>query len=303
MCTLSEMSTAGDVRITVTPLRRGPVRSRGGGLALIVLSPFIAFAILGLAELHRQQRGDGRFLVFGAIFGLAAGTWAVTTGLRMRLRDGWDVLRRDPRPPVIFLRPFLEDERVRYNSPVGKRIGADVPKADAVGKVTTEPKIGRTLRSIGPFVAVGKPGQWLASFGAARIYLDDHEWQDTVAFLTAKAMAIVLQPDERGTLWELELTVQRVDPRRILMLVPNAGLRPLGFERVRRLTGQVLPVPLPANIACDAFMFDERWIPRALQFGKKPQSALREFIDQVRQLTIPQEQIDAFADFVGTIRR
>jgi hypothetical protein len=193
---------------------------------------------------------------------------------------------------------------MQYDSPVGKRLGADVPTASRVGRATVEPKIGPTLRSIGPFVAVGKPGEWLAPFGAARLYLDEHQWQDIVAFLIAHAMAIVLQPDvSPGTCWELESAVRFVDPRRILMLVPNSGVRPLGFQRICWLTKQVLPVPLPADLACDAFMFDERWVPLALQFGKKPESALQRFIEQVRQLTFPQEQRDAFAAFVEAIRR
>ncbi len=303
----------GDVRISVTPIgeqtiadrgRRGPVRSRLRGLAWIMASPFVALAFVAVGEwAHEASRRPG-FFAYGVVFGLLAGVGCVKRGLRMRLRDGWEVLRRDRRPPVIFLRPFSEDERIHHKSPVGAHLGAEVPTSKSERKATAEPKIGRTLRSIGPFVAVGKPGERLAPFGAARLYLDDHEWQDIVAFLIVHAMAVVLQPDDSpGAVWELKAAVQHVDPRRILMLVPNSGLRPLGFVRIRWLTGQVLPVPLPEDVACDAFMFDEHWVPRGLQFGKKPQLALRAFVEQVRQLTFPQEKRDAFAAFIGAIRR
>jgi hypothetical protein len=295
MATLIKALTATERR------RRGPLRSPLGGLALIVASPLVALAFVGLVV---ELIDNMNLIIIGACLAFGVGAWGVNAGRRMRLPDGWEQLRRDPRSPVIFLRPFREDERMTYDSPVGKHLGADVPAASAAGSATAEPKIGPTLRAIGPFVAVGKPGEWLAPFGAARLYLDDHQWHDTVAFLVVHAMAIVLQPDvSPGTSWELQLAVRHVDPRRLLMLVPNSALRPLGFQRVRWLTGQVLPVPLPEDVACDAFMFDERWVARALQFGKKPQLALRPFVEQVRQLTLPQEHSDAFAAFVKTVRR
>ncbi len=295
------MPTAVEALASAVPNRSGAIRSRLGGALLIAVSPVLALLFFALLL---EFISNVNFIFLGGVLALCGAGLGIDAGRRMRLLDGWDELKRDPRPPVIFLRPFREDDRKEYSSPVGTRLGADVPAAGKVKSVTPEPKIAQALRLIGPFVAVGKPGEWLAPFGAARLYLDNEHWQDIVAFLIAHAMAVVLQPDvSPGTCWELEAAVRFVDPRRIVMLVPNSGIRPLGFERIRWLTGQVLPVQLPEGVACDAFVFDEHWSPLPLQFANRPDLAVSGFIAQVRGLKFEQERRDAFAAFVHAVRR
>jgi len=272
-------------------------------------------------------------MILGVCFTVLAGIRGVDTGRRMRLRDGWEELQRDPRPPVIFLRPFREDRRTISNGPIGPQKGADVPAAAAEGRATIEPQIGSALRAIGPFVAVGQPGEWLAPFGADRLYVDEDDWRSTVALLIENSGAIVIQPDATpSTYSELMFVARHVDPQRILMLVPNPALRPLGFERVRRLAGSLLPVPLPQSCTpCDAFIFDRDWNPRPLLFGRdwRPaflsrlepsigpflnltlnwllfgrdwQASLDEFVRQVRHLPVSREQSDAFSTFIQFVR-
>jgi hypothetical protein len=278
-------------------IRGGPLRSRVVGTLLVIASPIAAAVLFLLLSIHLDKLDFGVVLL-GGLFAYVGGKAAVDAGRRMRQLDGWDELRRDPRPPVIFLRPFFEDVRKHYGFPVGRKIGGQSENYRSES-TAPEPKIAPALRSIGPFIAVGAPGEWLAPIGAARLYLDDDQWKSAVEFLVAHAMAIVLQPDATpGTSWELEAAVKQADPRRILLLVPNLDVRPLGFKRVRWLCGRFLPVPLP-DAAYDAVTFDERWSPHPLQFGKKPQLALRPFIERVRQLNFDQEKKQAFAAFVN----
>ena len=51
---------------------------------------------------------------------------------------------------------------------------------------TYEERLARTLRKVGPFVAVGDPTERLPLLGAARMYAADEEWQETVDELTAR---------------------------------------------------------------------------------------------------------------------
>lgn len=296
------MSTQIEPVSAITPVQRGPLRSRLGGLALILASLLGAFMIVVLTIAFADR---SNLLILGMILAFWVGYAGTNAGRRMRLHDGWEELQRDPRPPIVFLRPFQEDSRSKYNAPLGRYVGADVPTPTAKGKATAEPKIGPVLRRVGPFIAVGKPGERLAPFGAARLYLDQNNWRDAVRFLVDHAAAIVLQPDMTpSTCWELEFVAHEVDPRRILMLVPNPALRPLGYDRVRWLAGQVLPRPLPEDYgACDAFIFDARWTARPLVFGRNPRKALAPFIQQVQQVPILLEKRDALATFVRAVRR
>jgi hypothetical protein len=146
------------------------------------------------------------------------------------------------------------------------------------------------MRQIGPFLAVGKPGERLAPLGAARLYVHDDEWQQTVVSLVEKAAAVVLQPEmSRGAVWEVELVGQKVDPRRLLLLVPNPGLRPLAFARVRVLTAELLRIALPGDCqSCEAFMFDQDRKPVPLSLKRRPGRSLMPFVRQVQQLGSPE---------------
>ena len=47
--------------------------------------------------------------------------------------------------------------------------------------ITHEQRLARTLRKVGPFVAVGDPTEELPLLGAARVYAADEAWQMTLA--------------------------------------------------------------------------------------------------------------------------
>ena len=110
---------------------RQPIRSGIGGGALIVFGPVAAillfFLFIGFVANFQWRLLGGIFLFGGAAY-------AVDVGRRMRTVDGWVLMQRDPRPPVIFLRPFLEDERLIYDGPVGR------PRA---GKAYLPPEAGK----------------------------------------------------------------------------------------------------------------------------------------------------------------
>ena len=99
----------------------------------------------------------------------------IQLGRRLQVPTADEVLARDARPPVLYLRSFRDDDathavferwllRLNYRS---------------------EEELAATFAEVGPLVAVGRPGEVLPHLGAARFYFRDDEWKDRVAELMA----------------------------------------------------------------------------------------------------------------------
>ena len=74
---------------------------------------------------------------------------------------------------------------------------------------------------MGPFVAVGKPGEKLPELGAARMYLQDSEWKDKVHDLMSRASLVVLRAGRTdGLWWEAQMAAAIVKPERLVFLLP-----------------------------------------------------------------------------------
>jgi len=248
---MSEMPT--DDRASAPPAAWEPKRSKVGGFLLIVASPIVG-GILLLALFAFAPNGQLAWLVgLFVLMGVGAG---IRTGMRLRAPDAEEVMRRDPRPPIVFLRPFKEDHRLAYGAPVGPRFGGVTPQ-ESKSKAGHERMLVYLLHGVGPIVAIGEPGEKLATLGAARSYWPKHQWQQPVEAMVRRAAAVVLQPERSsGTLWEFDLVVRVADRRRLLLLAPNPHLRPLGYANIRALVYERLAVTLPAADVCppcDAF--------------------------------------------------
>lgn len=73
--------------------------------------------------------------------------------------------------------------------------------AVVLGMQTEEEQLAEVMDQVGPFLAVGKPGESLPEVGAARIYVGDDEWQHRVSELMSQARLVVLRAGETANLW------------------------------------------------------------------------------------------------------
>lgn len=109
-------------------------------------------------------------------------------------RDAADVRKRDPRPPVVYLRAFTDDGRLV----VPARSRSQRIYGHAVGSMTltsTEQELAFILQRVGPVIAIGKPGEALPELGAARLYVAHASWQQTVMEMLEQASLV---PAARG---------------------------------------------------------------------------------------------------------
>ena len=226
-----------------------PRRSRIGGwiwktlgvisFAMIFLWPFVFMAggVIAPDDLNSFQSGGFELgmLVFGLI-----GVKCYMRGKRHFAIAATELLSKDPRPPVIYLRSFQHDKKGAGSAAGSRYWGGWAALFDLK---TVEERLAEALTPIGPVVAIGKPGEKLPALGAARLYVGDDEWQETIRVLMERAkLVVLLLGDTPGFWWELERSVKDLPPERLVLLVPFRKTR---YDAFREQAASHFAHPLP----------------------------------------------------------
>ncbi len=140
-----------------------------------------------------------------------------------------DLLKRDGRPYVLYLRPFKDDETT----------------SRLLNLSTEEQELATVIHEIGPFVAYGEPGEALPDPGAARMYIEYEGWQSKVEASMAGARLVVARVGTTDSFrWEMMTAAKVVGPERLLLLVPDdEGL----YDEFRQKAGELFPCQLPEH--------------------------------------------------------
>jgi hypothetical protein len=142
-------------------------------------------------------------LGLGAVL-IAAGHLAFAAAKRLASREVWrPESGADTRAPILFLRSF-DDDQFDFKRPVwdvrGRWFDLWSFRSNADEALIDE------AAQYGPVVALGRPGETRAPFGALRHYATDEEWQSVIIDATRRAQAIVIVAgDSQGVLWEYDL--------------------------------------------------------------------------------------------------
>ena len=240
-------------------------RNPGVGLALISSGVVIFTGVFLALWLAGVTRGNWPGLVMQAVFVVAFGL--VTFGRRIRAGGAERVLAKDARAPIVYLRPFRAD-----GAQIAKRMWsrARISPRETFFE-TYEERLARTLRKIGPFVAVGDPTERLPLLGAARMYAADEDWQATVGELMSHAAVVLLHAGEgTGFGWEVRRVIEGCAPERTILSLPleakrRGPSRQERYDAFRSEFGHHFPRPLPETIGyCQFAYFDADWTPRLL---------------------------------------
>lgn len=222
---------ADDASLGLPGLVPPPPRSRLKGR--LWQSAGIVFFIIGFLLLGAT--GLGLMLV---VFGIL-GVHCILRGKRHLALAATELLARDPRPPVIYLRSFLADTQAARSAEGNRFFGSAQALFDTK---TTEERLVEALSVIGPVVAIGKPGEKLPALGAARMYVDDEHWQSTVHRLMDRSALVALRlGDTPGFWWELEHSIS-LAPTKLILIVP---FNEAEYESFRERTSKHFPHPLP----------------------------------------------------------
>jgi hypothetical protein len=160
------------------------------GIGLLAGLAFLPFALVGSRLVQRARR-------------------------TLVLRSA-EVRDRDQRPPVLFVRSFADD--LLELEPRFEYFGRLIRK-----RLTLEEFVVGRLMTLGPVVAIGKPGEALSPLGAAREYVHGPDWQERVRNLLGESSWVVaILGSGEGLEWEYQQIVQRDLTGRFILVVPPA---------------------------------------------------------------------------------
>ena len=141
------------------------------------------------------------------------------------------LMLRDPRPPVLYLRAFGDDRLKLWTATFGRPSLIErftLRRFDRFEEVLV-----RHLSRYGPVIAVNRPGTRLAPLGAARETIESADWQSAVAnWMAQSALIVFLAPPLRATeglQWELQTVSEHGYWDKTLVIVP-----PVRAEHLQR---------------------------------------------------------------------
>ena len=238
--------------------RARPPRPDVGDLVLVVagfalLVAGLALVIWGMRErLFRPSLTHLRFsdavgveprLLAIVIVGVGAALVVLATAVLRRARararaTAAELRARDPRPPLLYLRSFADDDVLLPTVLSPRR-----PFVEMFSLRTADPfeeSLAWELGSYGPVVAVGRPGTAPDSLGAAREFLPDDSWQDGVLARMAAALAIVVVAgDTPGLEWEVAAIADRGHLGKTVFVIPPVA----ELEATARWAATLAPLP------------------------------------------------------------
>lgn len=156
--------------------------------------------------------------------------------------NAWNSIDRltaaDPRPPILFLRAFKDDQlavppaRLGF---LGRLISFGLPP-HSLDTILVEEGV-----RFGPVVALGNPRDAFPPYGAARGYFENKDWQDAVRDLAEQSQLIVLCAEETESVaWEIDHVIAQGYLPKVLFIVPPAyGDPERNVALVRRLIGKL----------------------------------------------------------------
>lgn len=173
-------------------------------------------------------------------------------------------VEEDERAPVVYLRSFLQEKE---GSSLKRRmkeiffgeyiIGVSNPSRDE-----EQHNLAKFLNQIGPYIAIGRPGETLPFPGAKKVYIPDGEWKEVASKWIDKAAALVLEPavSGEGLSWEIGYIVRHTKPVKILIILPRIRC---DYGAVRNYLNTFLPRPLPEKIpkGTRLLTFKTDWTP------------------------------------------
>lgn len=205
------------------------------------------------------------------------------TGKKYSIQRGDLILTNDARPPVLYLRSFKDEVNDRSMATYFKSISFSNKKDLALTVPSSgfreQDALGYIFRKIGPYIALGKPGEDLPELGASKLYVSNEEWQNTIRDFFKKSKLIIFRAGKtEGLKWELIELLETVNPLKVIMILPVKDEDYASFIQWANL---IMPTAFPVNYPVTrSVVFNEKWEPSWLPQGQTLTKSLKPFFDQ-----------------------
>ena len=238
----------------------------GGGLLIVT---GLANLVLGfLDQLFELENLWSYVVSFGCIL---IGLLAVLVSGKFDALSAEELLRRDPRPPVLYLRSFEQDRA--FAAPSGFEL---------------QMRFG--VSGIGPLVALGRPGDRMPIIGAPRLYAKNTSWQGQFRdWLHHAALVVIRAGLSDGLDWELGQIGRGVAPQRIVV-IPGRSKK-VWKEFVGRF-----PLRLPRQLDDACLIYFRSFEEAVALTHPRPVQTDRAWYECHEIWTPIQEQIESLAD-------
>lgn len=243
------------------------------GVGLLLLQLCLRPYYFGIGQLSDTIRSNGlsvNIIVIATVLAFGCGCLVaalrvrnrlVDTGRKLMSPDAHELLLRDKRRPIFYLRSFDHDEPATAN--IRSNAELDMVKA---------------FKKIGPVVAIGKPGEKLQTLGAARTYVG-HDWRNVILAMIRKASLVILRPGHSdGFWWEVRQVQETLPPTKIAFYFASSN------DVVAFRKHAEAPIEASINLRQGEWAFltyDECWQPNLL-IGTK-----RNRIGKLRRMATP----------------
>lgn len=219
-----------------------------------ILFYILPLVVLVIAYFYGKRGSELRDIVFTSAFVLwIVGQWMIVRSKRLGQPTTEQALKNDPRPAVLYLRSFQADradERRRWLNLLFR-------SKDGV-PLSGEEELTQLMLKIGPVIAIGRPGEKLPQLGAARVYIPDDQWQESVKTYMDQSQLIVIRAGKTaGLKWELQEIIENIDPEKVMVYFPGRS----DFASFREWAKDLFPSSLPDDWPIDTMVFLQDWEP------------------------------------------
>ena len=237
----------------------------------------LAAALLAVSSfMQLWLQPDLAYKIQGFLASVLVAWCCVVLARRRTALDARECVEKDERPPIVYLRSFRHDgRRTREDPGCEFTYGA---YALLLAR-TVEETLGRVMSRFGPFVAIGRPGEELPELGAARMYVEDDDWQLVVATLLEEPNGIVLLQagETQGLRWEFQRIRKSLRAEQVLLFVPFGLWHPARdaaerYSDFREWAASDLDAELPDEIGASSFLYfssKDSWVPHILKRDDK----------------------------------